>query len=314
MNIYQHSHLTTAPRIEYFDLAKGVCILLVTWHHLKELLQLHTFLDAYIFSILMPTFFFLSGYVFKTHEGWGEFLRKKIKRLLIPFAFFYITTSVVIPITAHHFFGINFRSGQDWRLIYAFLGYGDFPNIPLWFLWALFILNIIFFWLRRVFKNDYILGAVCIALCIVFGYTFQLPASLNKVFQSLPFFYFGNVAHSHSIMSHIKDRYALPVSVAMFIGIGLVCEGAFEIPMMMLMSMFGVLSVLIICRKLKHVPYVSYVGRHSLIVLVTHEPIIRALNVVHIYDPVICSLIIAVSYLAIIPFMRKFMPHVTAQK
>lgn len=314
MNTEQLPHTIKAPRIEYIDLAKGICILLVVLFHLKEMYKVHSCLDVYLYSTLIPLYFFLSGYVFKTYGGWNEFILKKIKRLIIPFAFFYITTSVLIPITAHHFFGINFRSGQDWRLIYAFLTYGSFPNIPLWFLWGLFILNIIFFALHRTFRNDIILGGMCILLCFILGHTFKLPASLNKTFQGLPFFYFGYVVHNHNIMSHIKGKYAFPITVAMFVSIGMIGESMFDITLKMLMSAFGVMSLLIICRKFKHVPYVSYVGRYSIMVLVTHEPMIRLLNVFHVHNIYICFLIIAISYFAIIPFMRKFMPHVTAQK
>ena len=48
--------------------------------------------------------------------------------------------------------------------------------------------------------------------------------------------------------------------------------------------------------------------------LVTHEPLIRLLSIARIGNPYVCFLILAASYLAIIPFMRRYMPHVTAQK
>ncbi|MDY4684793.1 MAG: acyltransferase family protein, partial [Sodaliphilus sp.] len=100
MNTEQLPHTIKAPRIEYIDLAKGICILLVVLFHLKEMYKVHSCLDVYLYSTLIPLYFFLSGYVFKTYGGWNEFILKKIKRLIIPFAFFYITTSVLIPITA----------------------------------------------------------------------------------------------------------------------------------------------------------------------------------------------------------------------
>lgn len=48
-------------------------------------------------------------------------------------------------------------------------------------------------------------------------------------------------------------------------------------------------------------------------VLVTHEPLIRVLQPLHIGLWQELLLIMAL-YLAIIPLMKRFMPHVTAQK
>ena len=141
-------------RIPYFDLAKGVCILLVIWFHLG----VHTPFDPYLNAVRMPLYVFLSGLFFKSYGGILQLIHKKTKRLLIPFFFFYLTTSVLLPILAHNRLGINFETGQDWRLLYAFLTYRDFPNIPLWFLWALFMLNVSFYALQRFIKSDILLG------------------------------------------------------------------------------------------------------------------------------------------------------------
>ena len=298
-------------RIPYFDLAKGFCILLVIWFHLG----VSTPIDPYLSAIRMPLYVFLSGLFFKTYGGILQLIRKKTKRLLIPFFFFYLSTSVLIPILVHNLLGINFETGQDWRLLYAFLTYNEYPNIPLWFLWALFMLNVSFYALQRFIKSDILLGLCCLTLGIVLGNILTLPASISKAFGYIFYFYLGNMATRHEVIDRLPVRRILPLSLSLFIvlGLGNPSSEVLQYVQQTLLSVTGVLTLLLLCRIIKHLPYVSYVGRYSIMLLVTHEPLIRLLSIVHIGNPYLCFLILAASYLLIIPFMRRYMPHVTAQ-
>ncbi len=303
---------TGGNRIPYFDLAKGVCILLVIWFHLG----VHTPFDPYLNAVRMPLYVFLSGLFFKTYGGILQLIRKKTKRLLIPFFFFYLTTSVLLPILAHNLLGINFETGQDWRLLYAFLTYHDFPNIPLWFLWGLFMLNVAFYALQRFIKSDILLGLSCLVLGIVLGNLLSLPASISKAFGYFFYFYLGYMATRYDVIERLRVRKVLPVSLALFVLAGFFCptSGVLLYIQQTLLSVAGVLTLLLLCKAIKRLPYVSYVGRYSIMLLVTHEPLIRLLDVAHIGNPYVSFLLLAASYLAIIPFMRRYMPHVTAQK
>lgn len=303
---------TSGKRIPYFDLAKGVCILLVIWFHLG----VSTPFDPYLNAVRMPLYVFLSGLFFKTYGGILQLVRKKTKKLLIPFFFFYLTTSVLLPILAHNLLGINFETGQDWRLLFAFLTYRDFPNIPLWFLWALFMLNVSFYALQRFIKSDILLGLSCLVLAVVLGNVLSLPASISKAFGYFFYFYLGYMATRYDVTEKLPVRKVLPVSLALFVALGFFCPAScvLQYVQQMLLSFAGVLTLLLLCKVIKRLPYVSYVGRYSIMLLVTHEPLIRLLSFAHIGNPYVCFLILAASYLAIIPFMRRYMPHVTAQK
>lgn len=300
------------PRIQYFDLAKGICILLVVWFHLGVQSALNVYLDP----VRMPLYFFLSGFFFKTYGGFSAFLYKKTNKLLVPFAFFYLTTSCLLPLVAHHASGINFSTGNDWSLLYAFLTYNDFPNIPLWFLWGLFTLNIVFYGLRNKIRHDFLLGAVCLVLQIILGHATELPASQSKAFSGLFFFYLGYAVHRNDLMRYSDNLAVILLSFCIYTALGQLCPAGevWRMSIQTLMSLLGIAILFYICRRINHLPYISYVGRYSIIVLVTHEPIIRILSMLHINSPYIMYAVILVSYLAIIPIMRKYLPHVTAQK
>ncbi|MBQ0023893.1 MAG: acyltransferase family protein [Prevotellaceae bacterium] len=307
-----HRQEVANNRIEYFDLAKGICILLVLWFHIKSQYNIHSCVDIYLDAIRMPLYFFLSGFFFKPYNNLTMFVGRKTSSLLIPFAFFYLTTSVLLPIVIHHTTGMNFSTGQDWHLIYAFLTYNDYPNIPLWFLWGLFVLNITFYGLQRFIRHDIIIGICCLAIGLTLGYGWEMPASLNKAFCGLPFFYMGYIFHRHNIINRIKSSHIIPGLAFLFVVIGLTKSSS--IPICMLLSVVGVMLLIYISKAIGHLPFVSYVGRYSIMLLVTHEPIIRILSACHISNPMLAYLLLIVSYLGIIPFMRKYMPYVTAQR
>lgn len=299
-------------RIAYMDLAKGVCILLVLWFHLKSLYNIHSYADIYLNAVRMPLYFFLSGYFFKTYESFFVFVRRKIQNLLIPFIFFYTLTSVLLPIALHKFLGFSFNTGQDWQLVYAFLTYKDFPNIPLWFLWGLFILNVSFYALLRLTRHDIVLGLFCLIIGLALGYAWELPASLNNTFRGLPFFYMGYIFYQYDLLNRTNSKYTIPIILFVFIALGQTYSTS--IPIGILLSATGVTLLILICKIIGHLPFVSYVGRYSIILLLTHEPIIRLLSMLHIDSPILAYIMLTLSYIGIIPFMRKYLPHVTAQK
>ena len=84
-------------RIEFVDLAKGFCICLVVFSHCCSHYHLKTPIDLTCGAFRMPLYFFLSGLFFKTYEGFDGFLKRKINKLVIPFLFFYLIGSVLLP-------------------------------------------------------------------------------------------------------------------------------------------------------------------------------------------------------------------------
>jgi fucose 4-O-acetylase-like acetyltransferase len=76
------------PRIEFVDLAKGVCILLViAWHCSAFADEIPNVSRL----IRMPLYFVISGLFYKDYGGWLLTIVKKINRLIIPFVFFFLS-------------------------------------------------------------------------------------------------------------------------------------------------------------------------------------------------------------------------------
>ena len=318
-------------RIVYFDLAKGLCIILVVLFHFQEHYGISLPTDRYFNIVRMPFYFFLSGFFFKTYSGFTYFLRRKTDRLLIPFIFFYLTTSVILPMIAARYMGILFSTGSEWTNIYAFLTYNSYPNYPLWFLWALMIVNVIFYLIVMLCKQSpkATMGIICLLCTVLLGRfsELHLPASLNEAIDGLWFFFLGYFL-TPLILPRSKDkcqRYSSLLTLSLekvgivvlfiFIFLGSISSG--HLCLLMLQRYVGgacgILSLIYICKKIGYLPYVSYVGRFSIIILVTHEPMIRLLSMSHL-SMYICFPLLLASYLVIIPLMTRYMPYVTAQK
>lgn len=77
-------------RIEFIDLAKGICILMVVIRHCELPLNIPGFQN-----LRMPLYFVLSGIFFKTYGGFSDFIRRKTNKILVSFLFFYILAYIV---------------------------------------------------------------------------------------------------------------------------------------------------------------------------------------------------------------------------
>ena len=70
-------------RIQYFDIAKGIGIILMIIGHCGIKNQ---YIKHFIYSFHMPLFFLISGYFFKYRED-KECLKKNFKKLIMPYIY-----------------------------------------------------------------------------------------------------------------------------------------------------------------------------------------------------------------------------------
>lgn len=317
-------------RIAYIDLAKGFCIILVVLFHAKGVLNIHYASDTFLGSFRLPLYFFLSGLFFKDYGGLSKFFIKKTNRLLVPFFFFYICFSALMPNILYYIFGFNFDTVVGWSSVWAFLWPGQYPNIPIWFLWCLFLMNVLF-WMIFTISNKYCGQWLLILLCVVCGFTgSELLNSYStdygnvfKALQSMPFFCFGYLLKHYGGLQRIQGMSQLSVLSCTLLFLFFTLLFTFFYPLYFTAGITGTLFILLLARLIGHLPFFSYVGRYSIILLLTHGLLIRALTPLcqrlnEKTDAEIATfllfIIVLISYYLLIPLMQRFLPHVTAQK
>lgn len=136
---------TNKKRLEFIDVAKGIGILLVVLGHLNSAEQP---IRNFIYSFHMPLFFFLSGLFFKGNTDFKTFLKKSVKTLLVPYLIFVALDCIVYIIdngfqTESVIFALKSRalSATGLRL--------RITNLPIWFLFALFYIRILYYFVHK---------------------------------------------------------------------------------------------------------------------------------------------------------------------
>ena len=141
-------------RIEYIDLMKGICIILIILLHNNILFTDNV--NDMLKNMRIPLYFTLSGLFYKEYNGFYDFITRKFNKLIIPFIFFSYFPFALCEL------GNNYE-----RSIVSYLFMGIEPyNYPLWFLRSLFITYILYFIVRKVTKRLSI-GAQTISIFLI---------------------------------------------------------------------------------------------------------------------------------------------------
>lgn len=326
-------------RIEFIDLAKGFCILLVVWGHAMGPLGNpdYPFRDA-MSMLRMPLYFFLSGLFFKQYEGFAGFIKRKVNKLLIPFLFWHVLFVLSVPF-------VSKTTVFDWSLLWNFvLPGGDPHNTSLWFLCCLFLQNVLFYFIiylcrpistrriRIMVISLWVIMAGCLGyFCSIRG--IHYPLKFETVLSAIPFFAVGYGCGQNKkwFISNEYDKWSIIVSVICLFGTLLIAKGEvvyrfnshcqdniFELYGGGLM---GIAFILLLTKKIGHLPIISYLGRYSIMILVTHLPVVWWLSYfIHqtgchwLLTACLSTAIVSLSYLVLIPLFRRYLPYVTAQK
>lgn len=270
-------------RIEYIDLAKGICILLVVLDHISGsgyFLDGNYPLNDIFEQTRMPLYFILSGLFFKDYAGGiREFLLRKFNRILVPYLFF---LGLYVALVKAVYLLTGYILGEIWA--------------PLWFLLCLFWMNVIFatvyYAVRQVSSNELVseilLGVIMLGTGIGGYYVGCLPLCLGSAMTSMPFLWMGYLLNRKLQFFGLKigNGWALLTSIVLFVALHYmyVGENLFYInsygtplPLIYLSGLLGTLAVLLLSRVIKRLPVISYIGRYSIIVLCTHMAIVRCI-------------------------------------
>lgn len=206
-------------RTPWIDVAKGITILTVFLGHTascpNEIIRA-------IYFFHMPAFFFLSGYCFKLKNGFGDFVIKKAKGILLPVFTLGLTGSVVVSLMLT--FLKNESVEWKWVFLNPVIQYGD--HDLLWYLPAAFVSLVCF---NRIVKwckeNVKLIMLVSFAVGL-FAYLFvkfvkiELPWQIDTACVALPFLAVGYFAKKKDLASKTGNIAVLIISAVICIATG----------------------------------------------------------------------------------------------
>ena len=219
-------------RIGWMDYAKTLAIFFVV--------LLHTHCDPRLTvalnSMVMPTFFFLSGYLFsrERNPAFGAFARKRFRQLVVPYLWINLVAYSAWVLVLRHY-GDDATSPLAWHepLLAIALGLPDglVHDIPLWSLLCFFVVEMAYYPLSGRFKVPDALTAIVaysIAAAVSMaggGEGLSLPLTLAPAAAALCFYALGHFVRTHASsfrwLSQPGVLVLLAAIVAMRIGLEL---------------------------------------------------------------------------------------------
>ena len=207
-------------RIGWIDSLRGIAMFFVIFGH--AFYRRNNKIRNYIYSFHMPLFFFISGLTTKRSDmTLLQFLKKKCKDLLLP----YLALNVFVfiyKITLQMAFGMYSTLTLKTSVEFTIKGFSSaIPCIQSWFILALFVIDLMFFILTKLFKNDIF---VTIAVIIIFvlaymykqtGETYLQYWHIDTAMFGLLFYYLGYVLmkYYHKIEKFISNYWSLIIVV-----------------------------------------------------------------------------------------------------
>lgn len=198
---FEKSTLMNNARLDFIDVGKGIGILiLITITHNFFLPNSILNFDGYI---LIPFFFFLSGFVFQVKESdkIPVFIKRKFKTYILPYIFFAFLGFLYTIILKYHHNQLQIVSEIGSFLFALMDGTPSdlqqyFVN-PLWFVYSLFFVVVIY---RLIFNQKIWIKYIIIFSLFIIGrilnsdkdnYNDSYFANIDVVFIALLFFDFG---------------------------------------------------------------------------------------------------------------------------
>lgn len=283
-------------RLDYLDMLKGIGIVLVVLGHTPTLSE---GIRIWLISFHMPLFFIVSGILFafkdSAKEQFRPYLGKRFKSTMIPYFWFslinigidvcrsYVHPENVGPdvitediLQTVSFFGISVL----WFLSTAFLGelclYGLLKKCPLWLIG---VIGMVSLWLPTV-------GSWIIKLYLpmegnlFFTWLGYLLMMLLRVLTALVFLLVGYVLYGWLKRSPIKAVWEIVLGFCCLLinAAAAFANGMVDLHYLVYQNVLlyylaacsAVIGLILICRHVRPFWFLIFLGRNSLIIMLTH--------------------------------------------
>jgi fucose 4-O-acetylase-like acetyltransferase len=277
----------------------------------------------------VPIFFFISGTFFRW-ESSGVFAKKTVKRVFIPFLFFYVIS---------YFYRILLYF-WDFREIKSFDYFSIFDifhwdccrvdylsvNVPLWFFISFIIIQFLYWLLYKISTNKWFLAIITVAIFIAGNlleyYRIALPFMIPQSFLNALYFGMGIVFGKKIIdIMELKGKSICLCSMAIILFIIIM---SISIParreIVTAIQFFPFLIIVFfIFRNVYKLPLfgpLHFYGINSLIVLGAHVPIqiiyrrilFKYLRETNIFSGCIDTILTIITLYFVILFLNKYFP------
>ena len=287
-------------RLKFIDIARAFAIIFIAFGHTIVYSEHCKIIYKILYSFHVVLFFILSGYTFKIkeEERFSTFLKNKFFRIMIPYFFWAIVFIVPYLILGQNTGNIiGTASSFNWitQVKNVFYGNGnDFAlkqNSSLWFLPALFSMEIVYYFIIKYEEKNKLKDAIFIVAELLLSYItywffkMYLPWGLNTVIELGVFFDIGYLYRKNNIISEKNKLFNIKSMIIVF-SIGVLAGYLNTRNVSAIDYKYGILTlamisgiclsttVIYIAYKVKENRILEYIGRNTMGILVFHKIII----------------------------------------
>lgn len=287
-------------RLHWVDIIKGVLVLLMVCGHIPNLsrnvcdtyyLSYYNIFAAFYICFFMQAFFVLSGFTTNFDKEPKEFLSRQVKTLVVPYISFTLISKMIdyFAFDRKELF-VTISGEQYFFLIESY-----------WFISALLLSKLAYYFLTRYMKNAWLRYAILIAMMIVGCCLIICYTDLENAYHHHNYFHFkdflcmalfigvGAYIKTHPIdmktyrlafisyaiisfalfaLTHLTHRNFSSLMVCISHGTNL--QHYYQIPFYVLFVILGTFSCFYLAKRIKECRFIEYVGRNSIIIYCTH--------------------------------------------
>ena len=323
-------------RINWIDWAKAFCMTVVVFCHLPQ--QEDTFYLQYLASVILSTFFFISGYLKKKNLSIKESAKKYGYSLLIPYI---IYNAIYYPYWVVKFYiehGSIIFSDAIKPIFGTMLGqlnssFSCELNGVTWFLIALFLMHILTDWLNKYKHGKSVMLIISIITMILYGankyYHYAPYITYHGFIRCLCFFFLGNLFQQWHYLQSLNFKKDLAIgSTTLLLSLILfywhINEERFilHITLYYVVNLVSIYAFIYLSRSLNNIRSriitlisigtLLIFGLHRMLIGVTDFILEKALCIpsisYHLYECLIISVTIVTVTLPIVILLYKHLP------
>ena len=319
-------------RINWIDWAKAFCMTVVVFCHLPQ--QEDTFYLQYLASVILSTFFFISGYLKKKDLTIKESAKKYGHSLLIPY--------IIYNVIYYPYWLIKFyieHGDITWNdaikpILGTILGqlnssFSCELNGVTWFLIALFLMHILADVLNRSKYGKYIMFLLSIITMVLYGankyYHYAPYITYHGFVRCLCFFFLGNLFQQWNYLNSLNPRKDLAIGtttllVSLVLFYWHINEANFvlHITLYYVVNLISIFGFIYLSRSLNNVKsrIITLISIGTLLIFGTHRILIGIIDYIieeafHIsnitYDWYVCIVLALVIEVILLPLNWPFL-------
>ena len=218
-------------RVKFIDISRALAIIFIVLGHTLVYSKHCSMIFKLLYSFHVVLFFIVSGYTFKIKkEGFKSFIKKKFIRIMIPYfiwAVLFLVLYVIFGGNIRNTLGTSSSFDIKTQITNILYGNGNMSalkqNSSLWFLPALFSMEIIYYFVIS-FVNKHkkwqilmLIPLVLISYITNYFLKISLPWGINTVLNVGLFFYIGYLIKEYKIFEKdykiSKLYFILPIFI-----------------------------------------------------------------------------------------------------